>query len=317
MPLLPDDFVPALGLDDGHAQTVFAAVARRAPKLSLERLRLETPDHDFIDVDVLAGHAGAPTIVVVHGLEASSEAPYVREVLAGCQARGWAAWALNLRSCSGSPNRQAASYCSGDYRDLSWLLEKVIPGPVYAIGFSLGASVVLNLVAQRPPPGLRGAVAISTPFDLAAGARFLDSDEPFARVYVSRFLLSMKQKALTKAARFPRVLDAEAIRRTQRIRDFDHVVTAPLFGYSSAEDYYARCSTAPQLANIRIPTLLISAEDDAMAPPRLTTKALASPHLDVLVTRRGGHVAFVAGSVLRPRYWAEARALEWIAARYA
>jgi predicted alpha/beta-fold hydrolase len=311
VPRLDDDFTPALGLHDGHAQTFFAVVARRALKLPLERRRLDTPDGDFIDVDVLRGRPGAPTVLVVHGLEGSSQSGYVQQVLAGCQARGWHGWALNLRSCSGEPNRHAASYSSGDFRDVAWLLEEVLDGDVFVVGFSLGGSVVLNLLAQRPSPRLKAAVAVSAPYDLARGARFLDSGQPFARVYLGNFLLTMKAKALVKAATFPGTIDPDAVRRAHTIRDFDHAVTAPLFGFSSAEDYYARCSAGPQLAAIKAPTLLLSAMDDALAPADAIPPT-AERHLDVLVTRHGGHVAFVEGSVLRPRFWAEARMLRWL-----
>lgn len=122
----------------------------------------------------------------------------------------------------------------------------------------------------------------------------------------------MKAKALEKAARFPEQFDAKAIAQTTGIRDFDHLVTAPLFGFASAEDYYAKCSAAPQLGAIKTQTLLLSALDDALAPPVFSTDNQA---IDVLITRRGGHVGFVGGSVRRPEFWAEWRALRWLAER--
>jgi uncharacterized protein len=98
MPRLVDDFVPALGFDDGHAQTIFGSTARPKLKLPVTRRRFETPDDDFFDVDVLEGRPGAPTVLILHGLEGSSSSGYVLQVLAGCQARGWHGWALNARA---------------------------------------------------------------------------------------------------------------------------------------------------------------------------------------------------------------------------
>jgi predicted alpha/beta-fold hydrolase len=315
VPRLVDDFHPAAGLTDGHAQTLFAVVSRRALKLPLRRLRLDTPDGDFVDLDVLAGAPGAPTVLILHGLEGSSRSGYVQQVLAGCQRRGWTGLALNLRACSGEPNRQAASYSSGDFRDAKWLLEAQ-PGPCFAIGFSLGGSVLLNLLAQAAPANLAATVAVCAPYQLGRCAEYLDSSEAFARVYRANFLVTLKAKALDKARQFPGSIDPVAVKASQTIRDFDDAVTARLFGFASAEDYYARCSAGPQLAAISSPTLLISAEDDALAPARLLPgSALSSPHLDVLVTRHGGHVGYVAGSVLRPKFWVEERALQWLEAR--
>lgn len=317
MPRLDDDFRPAAGLSDGHAQTVFGAVARRPLALPLRRERLETPDGDFVDVDVVDAQAGAPTVLVLHGLEGSTRSGYVQQVLAGLAARGWGGVALNFRGCSGVPNRHAASYSSGDVRDARWLLAR-LPGPKAAVGFSLGGSVLLNLLAKDGEAvGVFAAAAVSTPYDLAWGARFLDSQERFARVYLHNFLPTLKAKALEKAARFPDVLDAGAIRAARTIRDFDHVVTARLFGFASAEDYYAQCSTGPQLGRVTTPTLLVSAEDDALAPAaNLPADAHRRDALHVLRTTAGGHVGYVAGSVLRPRFWAEEKVLGWLEARW-
>lgn len=313
MPRLSDDFVPAAGLRNGHAQTLFARLARRPERLPLRRERLTTPDGDFVDVDFLDGEAGAPTVLLLHGLEGSSSSGYIQKTLAGLAARRWSGVALNFRSCSGEPNLQPASYCSGDIRDARWLVQR-LPSPRAAVGFSLGASVLLNLLAKHGgETGLAAAAAVSTPFDLAAGARFLDSQEPFARVYQQNFLPTLKEKGLEKAARFPGLLDAAEIRAARTIRDFDHVVTAKLFGFASAEDYYAQCSTGPQLGRIDVPTLLISAEDDALAPAsNLPREAHLRDALHVLITNAGGHVGYVAGTVLRPRFWMEERVLAWL-----
>ena len=312
MPRLPDDFQPAPFLKDGHAQTLFAQVARPRHPLPLTRRRLTTPDGDFVDVDVLAGRPGAPAVLLLHGLEGSSDSGYMQVTLEGCLERGWHAWALNFRSCSGEPNRQAACYSSGDIRDAAWLVPQ-LPGPALAVGFSLGASVLLNLLARAPETPLLGAVAISAPYELSGCADWLDSPAPAARVYRLNFLPSMRQEALEKAARFPRAIDAARVEKAWTIRAFDDCVTAPTFGYADAEAYYRDCSVGPRLAAVRTRTLLVSAEDDALAPARfLPADAPDNPALEVCVTRHGGHVGFIGGSVLKPEFWAETKALKWL-----
>ncbi|HEY0880190.1 MAG TPA: alpha/beta hydrolase, partial [Archangium sp.] len=106
-----------------------------------------------------------------------------------------------------------------------------------------------------------------------------------------------------------------ALTACTKLRDFDHLVTARHFGFSSAEDYYAKCSAGPQLKNVRTRTLLLSADDDALAPPLIPDSAKQQENLDVLVTKSGGHVGFVGGSVFRPIFWAEARVLCWLEER--
>lgn len=316
MPLLDDDFRAAPGLWDGHAQSLFGVLARPKVTLPLERQRRATPDGDFVDLDVVQGKADAPTVLLLHGLEGSSASGYMQLMLRDAAALGWTAIALNARSCSGEPNLLPASYSSGDFRDLAWLVGQLEGRRLFAVGFSLGASVLLNFLAQHPLAArLEAAVAVSAPYELARGAAFLDSGGFIARQYLARFLPTMKAKALQKAQRHPGHFDAKAIAACTTLRDFDHLVTARLFGFASAEDYYARCSAAPQLEAITTPTLLLSSRDDALAPPLLPGDVTKNAQLDVLVTRRGGHVGFVGGSVVSPTFWAEARALRWLQQR--
>ena len=314
MSVLPDDFRAATGLWSGHAQSLFGVMGRPKVKATSRRERRQTPDGDFFDLDRVDGRPGAPTVILLHGLEGSSASGYMQLMLRELATLGWSGIALNARSCSGEPNLQAASYSSGDFRDLSFLVgTQRGRGPLFAVGFSLGASVLLNFLAKDPQATrLDAAVAVSTPFELSRGVGFIDSGSFLARAYLQRFLPAMKAKAIAKARKHPGAFDVKAIAATTRIRDFDHLVTAPLFGFGSAEDYYATCSTGPQLDALRTPTLLLSAADDALAPPAFETK---NPAIDVLVTRRGGHVGFVEGSVLNPRFWAETRLLRWLRER--
>lgn len=312
MALLGDDFRPAPGLWWGHAQSLYGVMGRPRERVATRRERLETPDGDFIDLDRVEGRAGAPTVILLHGLEGSSESGYMQLMLRELKKLGWHGIALNARGCSGEPNRLPASYCSGDYRDLSWLVKR-LSGRLFAVGFSLGASVLLNFLAKDDAASrLEAAVAVSAPFELTRGIGFIDSGSLLARAYLQRFLPSLKAKAIEKAARFPGLFDPKSIDAVTGIRDFDHLVTAPLFGFASAEDYYAGCSAAPQLGAIKTNTLLLSASDDALAPPVFETR---NPALDVLITRRGGHVGFVSGTVRSPEFWAERRLLQWLRER--
>lgn len=313
---LPDDFQPALGLSDTHVQSLFGVLRRPKFTLPLTRTRRDTPDHDFVDLDVVQGPPGAPTVILLHGLEGSSASGYMQLMLRECLTRGWTGIALNARSCSGELNRLAPSYSSGDFRDLSWLVNEHQGGPLYAVGFSLGGSVLLNFLARDPAASkLRAAAAVSAPYDLARGARFLDSDTFITRRYLDRFLPAMKAKGLEKARQFPQLLDAQAIAATTRIRDFDHLFTARCFGFESAEHYYAHCSASALVHQIRTRTLLLSSADDELAAPAWPDDVEKNDALDVLLTRRGGHVGFVSGTPWRPEFWMEPRVFDWLEAQ--
>jgi hypothetical protein len=317
-----EPFAPASGLASPHAQTIYASVVRPTHGPPLERERWELPDGDFVDLDSFDGPTGAPHVVTLHGLEGSSRAGYVTAILRGAAERGWGATAINFRSCSGEPNRLARSYHSGDIGDaLSVMthLRERLTGPLYAVGFSLGANVLLRLMEEQgDKTPVDAAAAISAPFDLGACADSLDGPGPFMRLYRERFLRTLKRKAREKLRRFPGAFDREAMERCRTIRGFDDAVTAPLHGFRDATHYYAEASSGPRLHAIRRPTLLLSAKDDPMIPASVIPRdASATPHLHLVVTERGGHVGFVAGSPFAPSFWGEAQALAFLSARNA
>ena len=312
--------MPSRALSSPHAQTLFASFARGPQLAGVWRERWETSDGDFIDVDRIEGGQHAPVLLLLHGLEGSSRAGYIRETLRLAGLRGWSAVALNFRSCSGEPNRQLASYCAGDYRDVKLCLRKLEQeghtGPRFAVGFSLGGNVLLKLLGDEPALPFTAAAAVSVPYDLGACTARIDSQGGFSFLYRQWFLYPLKKKGLLKAQQFPGALDAAAIRAAQGIYDFDDAVTAKLFGFSSAAEYYARSSSGPLLKHIRVPTLLISAEDDALAPASLLPpEAHQNPALTLVTTPKGGHVGFVEGSLRAPQYWAEQQVLHFFASR--
>ena len=310
---MPSTFHPARGLEHPHAQTIFASLlrGRRIPLLRRERLR--TPDGDFVDVDVLPAPEGAPRLLLLHGLEGSSDSGYVREQLRLAQANGWGAWALNFRGCSGVPNLQAYSYNSGDWADAhfvaSLMRERHPSSRLFASGYSLGGSVLLNLLARPEAKGLiDAAAAVSVPFDLSGCADLLDTAGGIGSVYRVRFMRTLRVKGLEKARRWPELLNAERISRISTIRGFDDVVTGPLGGFRDAADYYAQSSTGPKLGRVTTPTLLLTAGDDPLAPAsHLPANAAENQALTVELTEAGGHCGFVAGTRLSPSWWGEAR----------
>lgn len=302
--------------------TVFASVARPLPRPRVARERWELPDGDFLDVDRLGGPAAdAPVLVVCHGLEGSSRAPYVRGLLSAARARGLAALAVNFRGCSGEPNRLPRFYHSGDTGDLAQVVARLVaerPGrPVVLSGFSLGGNVVVKYLGERGddlPAEVRGAAVISVPFDLARSAAAIDGPGAWSWIYRERFLRRLRAKALAKARRFPDRLDAAAIRAAASFSAFDGAVTAPLHGFASARAYWAACSSGAFVAGVRRPLLALAALDDPMVPADTLPldAASANPCVELLVTPTGGHVGFVAGR-LRPSFWAEARAAAFLA----
>jgi len=327
-------FRPAWWLPGPHAQTVWGRLVRPRRMVSFEREALETPDGDELLLDHAPGPAGSPRLLVLHGLEGSSNSVYVQGLLAEAARRGMRGTALNFRSCARDPNdlarmlpnRRPRLYHSGETGDLDFVVRTLAarePGTrIAAAGVSLGGNVLLKWLGENPgQTAVAAAAALSTPYDLADSAAYLETY--VGGLYVRHFLGTLKEKARAAAARFPEAgskIDVPRMLAARTFWQFDDAATAPLHGFAGADDYYRRSSSLGYLARITTPTLCLSAEDDPFLSRRAVENArdAAAPHVELRVTPRGGHIGFVAGAApWRPSYWAEALAADWLRRRLA
>lgn len=291
---------------------------------------LETPDGDELLLDHVEGPPGSPRLIALHGLEGSSYSVYVQGFLAAASRRGWRGTALNFRSCARDPanlsrmlrNRRPRLYHSGETSDLDFVIRTLAAREPKALfflaGASLGGNVLLKWLGENPGQAMvAAAAALSTPYDLAAGSRHLET--PVGGFYVRGFLATLRPKAFDVARRFPEAaarLDLDRIARCRTFWDFDDAATGPLHGFAGAEDYYARSSSLGFLGRIRTSTLCLSAEDDPFLPASVLPRAAAaaSPAVTFVTTSRGGHIGFVGGRApWRPDYPAEEEAIRWLA----
>jgi uncharacterized protein len=303
-----------------HFQTLWGPLLRRSAPPVLRRERLHTPDGDFLDLDWLAGPAApAPAVLILHGLEGSSRSHYVSGLLREAAGLGLRAVALNFRSCGGELNRAPRLYHSGETSDLDWvvgqLLEREPSLRLGLAGVSLGGNVALKWLGERgkeAPAEVVGAVAISTPFDLAASARVLDRGV-CRPLYTAAFLRTMKAKVRAKAPLYDGQVDVKAALRARTFAEYDRVVTAPLYGFADERDYWTRSSSGPYLAGIRRPCLLINAANDPFIPASTLPAAEVerSPWLEAAFVPEGGHAGFLEGP-WGTRSWAERQAIAFL-----
>jgi predicted alpha/beta-fold hydrolase len=308
-------------LSGGHVQTIWGKLFRPRRTLDLRRQLLPTPDGDEIELHSIAGAAGAPHLLLLHGLEGSLRSHYANGILSAAADAGWNAHLLLFRSCGESVNRTRRFYHSGDTGDVLIVIEKLVrdhsAGDFFLAGVSLGGNVLLKYLGEDPdavPSRVRGAAAISVPYDLARSAERINKG--FSRVYQRYFLKTLKTKFVEKRNRFPDLPEEKEILALRTMVEFDDQVTAPLHGFRGAADYYKRSSAISFLSGIRVPTLLLSSYDDPFLPPdvlrEVAERATRNPALHIEFHRSGGHVGFVSGSwPWRASYHIDRRILEF------
>ncbi|HEX8160448.1 MAG TPA: alpha/beta fold hydrolase [Pyrinomonadaceae bacterium] len=311
----------------GHAQTLAAYAFPRRARLLREAAADEPRLFETeANVSVLvrcrwqARRESAPTLLLVHGLEGSSESTYVLGTAEKAHRAGFNALRMNIRSCGDTQHLSPTLYHSGLTHDLRAVVEQLSArdrlAEIFLAGFSLGGNQCLKLAGEwgaGAPRALKGVCAVSPSLDLSTCADAISRRQNF--LYSRKFIRSLKRRMGRAAELYPERYDTARLKFVRTIRDFDSHYTAPHAGFRDADDYYARSSALQFVPSIRVPTLVVHAEDDPLVPfDSFRGPALgANPCVVFLATRRGGHVGFLADGGARgeDRFWAENRVVEF------
>ncbi|WP_353399251.1 alpha/beta fold hydrolase [Hydrogenophaga sp. 5NK40-0174] len=308
------DAVTPWWLPGGNLQTIWSAIGARrhfGAKPRWQRQRWDTPDQDFIDVDVFDDGSTTtnnnsssetddrPLLVLFHGLEGSSSSQYAVAFADFAQTHGVAMAVPHFRGCSGELNVAPRAYHSGDFAEVDWILTRFRRQhphrTMVAAGVSLGGNALLRWAGEMGEAAatrVKAVAAICSPLDLASGGHAIG--QGFNRlVYTRMFLNTMVPKALDKWAQHPGLFDRDALLSAKDLYAFDNVFTAPLHGFENTEDYWSRASAKPVLADIRIPALALNARNDPFVPAAsLPREGEVGKHVSLWQPRRGGHVGF-------------------------
>jgi len=316
-------FEPRRGLSNGHLQTIVGNFLPRPP------FAIPAVD-ETVEVDSADGsrvlcrshwqpepqRAGRLTLVLVHGLEGSSESRYMQ----GIAARGWAAGfnvvRMNMRNCGDTEALTPTLYHSGFSDDVGAVVNHftALHGleHVALVGYSMGGNLVLKLAGEwgnRPP--LVAVATVCPVIDLAPSSDALHA--PASRMYEYKFLRGLMRRFRRKAALYPERYETDGIGPVRSLREFDDKIVARYCGFRDADDYYHRVASARVIDRIAVPTLILAAQDDPFIRILPETRALllANPHIDFVETRRGGHCAFLSRDAGEEVHWAEATVIRY------
>jgi predicted alpha/beta-fold hydrolase len=318
------DFVPMTGLGNRHVMTILAnAWKRQFPRIlaSQEQRIIDVAPNSKILVECNfmpsarsdEGH-GRALAVIYHGLEGSSRSHYVMGVAEKFLAAGISTVRVNMRNCGDTLHLTDTLYNAGLSADIRPVAEHFLNDGfenIFTIGFSLGGNVVLKAAAEfseSEASWLKGVCAVSPSLDLPTCVAALELWEN--RIYELNFLRSLKEKIVRKNKLHPGRYDISCLPKINSVRNFDDTYTAPDGGYLSAADYYARASALPLIPSIRVPILIIAAQDDPLVPfSSFQTKELEVSNVSLLAPMHGGHAAFVGrgidSSAGQIREWSE------------
>ncbi len=315
-------FIPRRGLRGGHVQTLASFFLSR-------RISVPPPEERLIEVEpgvrVLCHchwqpeRRNALTILIIHGLEGSSDSQYMLGIAAKGMAAGMNVVRMNQRNCGGTDALSPTLYHSGRSQDLAavaqYLMDRDGVSRLALAGFSMGGNLVLKLAGEWGSKGPRqfcAVAAVCPAVDLgpSADALHLLSN----RLYEYYFVIQLRQRLREKARLFPGQFDLARLRGVSTLRDFDDKITAFYCGFTGADDYYARAAAAPLLDRIAVPALILHAANDPFIRilPETRRTILANPNITFVETDDGGHCSFLADPDGDDGHWVERQILNFL-----
>ncbi len=318
MPLLPPpSYRPPRHQWNRHLQTILPNALRRVAHTGYARQRLELADGDFLDLDWSRTRNSAPTgklAILTHGLLGNASRPYMLGMAAAFNRVGWDVLAWNMRGLGGEPNRLERMTTHGGSDDLAAVVGHVLQAEPYRhialVGFSKGGNIALKYAGEQGgglPAAIKSVVAISAPCDVLGSVAAMGDYSIYARMFRDKF----KRFVLTKKDLIGKETLDKLLRHNTLMQMTEHYV-APLHGFANAEDYCIRCSSLPHLAQIRVPSLLLNAQNDPVLSPSCSPRDIAgqSEFLFLEMPLLGGHVGF--GQANNQPTWAEWRTVDFV-----
>jgi uncharacterized protein len=322
------EFEPHPLLKNGHLMTIASAFVPRRFDIPPAEARLFQVDPES---QLLAHchwqpgkHNDAPVIVIVHGLEGSSDSNYVRGIAEKAFHRGFHVVRMNQRNCGGTEALTPTLYNSGMSGDYRAVVEELSSGDgfeqVFFAGYSMGGNLVTKMAGEfgsAVPKALRGIGVVCPAIDLGASADALERLENY--VYQRRFVNGLMSRYARKQELFPERYKSDGLGPVRTVRQFDDVITAPQFGYRDAQDYYDHVGAKRIAAQIRVPLLMITAQDDPFVPYAafLAAKITENPAIQFVAPKHGGHCGFISKHSGAERFWAEQRIVDFCGAHQA
>lgn len=316
MPIVKSAYKPPILFRSGHVSTIYSSKLRVPPPVYQTRERIHLKDGDFLDLDwSFSQNKNHQLVILIHGLEGNAQRPYMKGVASHLNQNGWDAVAVNLRGCSGEPNRLFRSYNAGSTEDLEAVLQYIFKNYDYSSivlnGFSLGGNLILKYLGERKnlPVEIKKVVVISTPLMLE---KSLEELNKFSNsIYARFFLKSLRKKIKEKAEMFPDEISENEQKKIKTLLDFDMVYTSKAHGFKDAYEYYHKNSSLQFLPEIKIPVLIINAKNDSFLSPACLPYELAenNKYIHLETPKYGGHVGFFDKNNV---YYNEKRTLDFI-----
>ncbi|HIP11514.1 MAG TPA: hydrolase [Arcobacter sp.] len=308
-------FTPAFGLSNCHLQTLYSTFFRKNIKLNLSNEIFTLSDDDFLEYSWCnkPTNSTTPIVLLLHGLEGSINSPYIRGMMKTLEENNISSVLMHFRGCGTKDNKKANSYHSGQTSDVKEFIEYIKniykENDLYCIGYSMGGNILLKLLGEyKDNSPIKKAVSISAPILLDNSSKTIHKG--FSRIYekhlLKNLIIHLGKKYLKHDMEKIIGIKKKDIKNIKSIWEFDDVYTAKVNGFKTASNYYKLSSSKQYLKDIKTKTLIIHALDDPfMTKEILPLKKDIPSNITLCLSKNGGHVGFIGGTIINPIYWLE------------
>lgn len=319
--IIKSPFQPPKWLASCHLQTILPIFNQPSHMMHVRHERLYLPDGDFLDLAWADENLSnrSPLIILLHGIAGNVNSHYVKRVFNAIHQAGYRSVLIHFRGAGATPNLKPKAYHSGTTEDLNYVIDYLSYNQPHCkkgvIGFSLGGNVLLKWLGETQymkPVDL--GIAVSVPFDLSICANILN--QGVGKMYQAYLLRDMKfltQRKLHQVGPIIGISESQLM-SISSIREFDEIITSPLYGFEDADDYYRKASCRMYLRNISNKTLIIHAKDDPfMSPEVIPTQTELSETTKMELSEKGGHLGFINGQDrMFPNFWLPQRIIHYL-----
>jgi uncharacterized protein len=313
------------GLRNPHLQSILASSPLRRRLLgSPVRALLAASRPEIIacdDARLLGFHAPAVgesrgLVVFLHGWEGCADSHYVLSAAARVRAAGFDTFRLNFRDHGGTASLNEELFHSCRLEEVLQAVGVVVrrrpAQPAWLVGYSLGGNFALRVAARAPQAGveLAGVMALCPVLSPHSTMDALESGPWF---YRRHFLNRWRRSLQAKADAFPHRYAFGDLRRLGTLTATTDFFVRNYTAYADLDSYLSGYAiTGNVLAGLRVPSMLIAAEDDPVIPVSDLAHVAHSQSLRIVVTPHGGHCAFLHD--FRLRSWLDEVVLKGIGA---
>lgn len=320
-----DEFKPIPFLTNPFSQTIVAYY--RPPYIDyLKNYKhfVSLPDKDVLVLVENTPDSWQPDdriIVLIHGLAGSHLSNYNIRLSKAFFDKGYKVIRVNLRGCGPGLGLARFPHHAGHSDDarfiLYWITQYYPHSKITQVGFSLGGNITLKMLGESHlyplPPQLDSGIAVSPPIDILASSLLMGEEKN--KLFDQFFAKHLVRQLKTSHKHFPD-LPKLILPDTLSVSDLNDIYIAPRSGFKNALDYYSRASAGPLLKKIRLPTLIVHAEDDPFISINKYLPCSDNKNIDFVLTQMGGHLGWIGTQKVngkrRVHQWMDELLVQWL-----